>query len=454
MRKKPPALFLAASLVLMAMATGCGAGESETTPPDDGATTGSGDITATGCLAETETSDAEELTILGFSGPEYDALMAIGAEYEAQTGVKVTVEDIGRDGFTTRLRTRLAAGTDDFDLAFTESESLQSYADAGWLAPLDDQLAANPCFDKDAYMPSVWPAVTYQEQTFGLPFMVPMIFLFYRTDLIDTPPATFDELLAVAQQFTQSSNPDSPTKYGLGFATKAEYGYKLWYTLLNSFGGRVFDDDGNVTINEPEAVASLQYLVDLVSKDQVAPLGVVNGLYPETEALAQNGDVAMVLQWNAAAAELGSAEASPKIGGNMAPAMIPGVEQADGTITYGPYLHAQTLIVNAASAHTDEAVRFITWYNTEENARRAATEFGEFPPIASLYADPELSAQIGPSWELMGQYMEVAVATQESATKAVWGLQLSDDINQAITGQLSVQEALDLAKEQIEASSQ
>lgn len=249
-------------------------------------------------------------------------------------------------------------------------------------------------------------------------------------------------------------NPDSPTKYGLGFATKAEYGYKLWYTLLNSYGGHVFDDAGNITINQQPAVDSLQYLVDLVVKDKVAPPEVVNNLYPETEALAQNGDVAMALQWNAAAAELGSAAKSPKIGGKIAPAMIPGLKLADGTMRYGPYLHAQTLIVNNASKHVDEAARFIAWYNTEENARKAATKFGEFPPIASLYSDAQLSDQIGPSWQLMGKYMKVAVATPESATKAIWQMQLSDDMNQAIAGQITVKQALNLAADQIKGAGQ
>jgi multiple sugar transport system substrate-binding protein len=400
------------------------------------------------CLNGLASTGTKELHILGFAGPEYDALTAIGKDYTAKTGVKITVEDIGRTDIETRLKTRFAAKTGDFDMAFTENEPVDGYADAGWVAPIDDQLASNPCFDKSTYIDSMWPLVQYKGKTWGLPFEVPIVFFYYRTDLIQTPPQTWADLVTVAQQFTKSINPSSPTKYGITFATEAEYGYKYWFTFLNEFGGKVFDANGNVVINSPEGVASLQYLVDLVKKYKVAPPEVTTSLYPDTEALIQNGDVAMALQWNAAAAELTSATKSPKIGGKIGVAMYPGVKQADGSVLVAPYLHAQTLIVNAASPNIAEAVRFMAWYNTEKNARTATT-FGETPPLAALYADPSMAQQLGSWWTMMGAYLKVAVGTPPSPVKAIWAMQLSTDINQAISGQASTQDALNTAAQQI-----
>jgi ABC-type glycerol-3-phosphate transport system substrate-binding protein len=113
-------------------------------------------------------------------------------------------------------------------------------------------------------------------------------------------------------------------------------------------------------------------------------------------------------------------------------------------------MHGLTFVVNSASPNVADSIKFIAWYNT--NARRAALEFGQSPPIAALYTDPTMAQQLGDWWTKMGEYLKIGVATEESAAKAVWVMQLSKDINQAIAGQVTAQQALDQAAQEITAA--
>jgi multiple sugar transport system substrate-binding protein len=403
----------------------------------------------TACLAGSEPSTAEELKIIALAGPEFDSMVKLGKDYTAATGVKITVEDVGRDGYETKLKTMMAGKSTDWDMALQRSESLHGYADAGWLAPLSKELEKSPCYKEDEFIPALKPTVEWKDETYGLPFMVPTPFFFYRTDLISNPPQTWDELAEVAKQFTKSHNPNSPTEYGLTYSGRAEKVFQYYPVWLHSFGGKIFDDNGDVVINSAEGQAALQYLVDLRNKWKVVPPDVTNALYPEVQAQAQSGAVAMAIQWNAAARDLSSAEKSPKIGGKMAVAPIPGVKQPDGSIKRTPYINALTLIANSSSKQTAEAAKFIAWFTSKDVGKRTAVEFGQSPAIASLYEDSELQKQLGDWWKISLDYFSSGVTFPPSAATAVYTQQLGTDLAEAIAGQTTSRAALDKAKQQI-----
>lgn len=89
--------------------------------------------------------------------------------------------------------------------------------------------------------------------------------IWYRKDLFEehdlAPPNTWERLRKAAEEL---HNP--PEMYGVVIGTHPEevYTYQIYQHIALSNGARAFDAEGNININTPEQVESLQFYKDLV----------------------------------------------------------------------------------------------------------------------------------------------------------------------------------------------
>ncbi len=89
--------------------------------------------------------------------------------------------------------------------------------------------------------------------------------IWYRKDLFEEhdlePPTTWENLMKAAKEL---NNP--PEMYGVVIGTHPEevYTYQIYQHIALSNGARAFDAEGNIDINTPEQVESLQFYKDLV----------------------------------------------------------------------------------------------------------------------------------------------------------------------------------------------
>src|SRR4029077_2794736 len=77
----------------------------------------------------------------------------------------------------------------------------------GSLDPLDPFLAHSTIRQRD-YFPGIWATNVVDNVVYGVPWYVDTRVLFYRTDLIPTPPRTWAEWLA-AMQRVKAQRPNS-----------------------------------------------------------------------------------------------------------------------------------------------------------------------------------------------------------------------------------------------------
>ncbi len=84
----------------------------------------------------------------------------------------------------------------------------------------------------------------------GIWYTTDVRFLYYRKDLIETPPTTWDELLAVCEEIKDD------VTYPYVFQAQRDEG-----TMTNSIlpffygqGAKLFDEDGNPVFGEGETV--------------------------------------------------------------------------------------------------------------------------------------------------------------------------------------------------------
>jgi len=274
-----------------------------------------------------------------------DRINAWGAE----RGVPVEVVMINQNETVQRVSAAVEAGTmpDAFDagLDFMLLLALNGQVDAvtsiyeavgeahgGWTEPLDTALRSTPGLEGELY---------------GVPFAVNGNVLFRRNDVLEPAgfpdaPETWDELAVMAA----AQNP--PDNYGMSFALSNVGDGNLQTTVLQSWGGRIADDEGKTcTIDSPETRAYLEWVTGAFA-DGLFPPGALtwdgagdNTAYQSGQALfiANPGSVYLYMRDN-----------DPELGDGTRYSALP----AGPAMRLSPF-NAQLRLVSASSDQKDLA---------------------------------------------------------------------------------------------------
>lgn len=386
-----------------------------------------------------------EVTVLGWpGGPEEAALRAVTEIYNAKPDLaaenKVELLFTSRDGFFDKLQVDLAAGSTAFDVNLIATYSIGRYAPFMEPVTLSEQAGA-------VFGDTVLKTMQFDGQQFGVPTDLSLHFLYFRTDLIDAlmaddaakakytaiaqehlgkplepkAPAewTWEDFIANALYFSQSVNPDSPTRYGTVIQAKnLLFNMMVFHSWPRSYGGNWMDDAGNITVDS-EAYRTALSQAKMLFELGATPPDSTSYEYAEANAAYASGQVAAMVQWNAAAGELTAAQAAT---GTTAPPAGP-----DGKFTH---IHGLGLGLNKAAENKEGSIAFLQWLSTEE-AALAYAKAGGAPGLAAetaakLAADRPDLVQVGEYASTYGFVMnggtsEKALSVYEAQAKEFTG---------------------------------
>jgi ABC-type glycerol-3-phosphate transport system substrate-binding protein len=309
------------------------------------------------------------ITILCMTSPETTALKAAAAEFKKQNpGFEITFSEQGRLGYFTNVTTQLVGGTDAFDLVQDNITYMTELAAAGVIDPYDSFLNDKKQTNLADYDLADLPVkLSYEGKIYCIPTDLSTQLSYFRKDLISAAPQTWDELLANAKKFSQSTNPSSPTKYGdmLTALTGGPEAPKIFYTVLWSMGGNVLDDKGNVVLNSPAAKKAGEFYRALA---ETLPQDVTTYDYTKVYDSLRAGLTAQAIpMWNAAWNGIQGSDSEYK--SKYAIALIPGVKQSDGTIKRVPQTHGWGLVINSKSKNKEAAWQFLKFATSKEGFR-------------------------------------------------------------------------------------
>ena len=327
------------------------------------------------------------VTVLGWpGGPEEAALRAAAKVYNEKSDVaaadKVELIFFSRDGFFDKLQADLAAGTKAFDANLIATYSIGRYAP--FMKPIELGSGAQDLFGK-----SVLSTMQYEGKQYGVPTDLSLHFMYYRSDLIEallrdkSAHATYgaiakkylgrtlvpkephewtlEDYAATALYFTQSINPKSPTKYGTVLQLKnLLFNMMVFHSLPRSYGADWMDKTGNITVQSEAYKKALQLYKTLLDAG-ATPKDSLSYEYAEANAAYAAGQVATMMQWNAAAADLKDAKKSPKVALRTATTAPPAGPQGRFT-----HVHGLGLGINANGNNTEGAAKFLRWLATPE----------------------------------------------------------------------------------------
>lgn len=350
---------------------------------------------ATGALA------ADKVVVMVRTGVEADAIRAVADAYTKATGRPVELMEVGRSGYYATLHTQLVGGSDAFDLAQANDADVGVLAEARAIAPIGSYLDDPRQTDPKSYDPKdIAFSYGYKGQVYAVPFDVSTHFLYYRKDLVRTPPATWDEYVEEARRWTRRYNDRAPTLFGASLTALAGSEQpKVFYTVMWSLGGFILDEQGRVGVDSPGAVAAGELYVRLRDAKLIPP-DIASWGFSNVKDALETGTVAMAAPyWNAAYPMIRSGKSPHR--DQIAITLVPGVRRADGSIYRTPFQQGKILVLNAASKRKDEAWAFYR-YLTSKDGMRIMTRAGGTPSRYSLLQDPTLEPR---------EYHELMVAS-------------------------------------------
>src|SRR5450755_4299050 len=276
-----------------------------------------------------------------------------------------------------QLVRRLAAHDSSIDIMALDVTWEAEFANAGWIEPWTGADKASVV--NGTIAPALATAM-WRGQLVAAPANTNTQLLWYRSDLVKTPPTTWAQMIADAEQLAKEGKPHYIEVQG------AQYeGGTVWFnTMVSSAGGTVLNPDATkVTLGAP-AVQALTVMKQLASSPAADPSLSVQMENPNRLQM-EAGNAAFEL--NYPFVYPGMKLDNPKLFKVFKWALYPGVNPGQpAKVTIGGI----DLAVSSYSQHKDLAFQAALCLRDRQNQIIAANVGGQPPTITSLYNDPAL----------------------------------------------------------------
>lgn len=227
---------------------------------------------------------AKELKVAFISGPAYDPLYACLPEFTAITGIHVSVEFTGDHPTLNRHLASLSEVP--YDLVSTHTKYAPSQLD--FIAPLDELVGPAALED---FVPLIVELASVEGSLYSLPRNIDVRLLHYRTDLIDFPPVTWDELLELARKHNTP-----PEHYGFLFPGRESGLFGTFFELAEMAGAALFPPELVPDIENEGGRWALGLLRTFYIEGLV-PRGLPEWHYDKVHECFRSGRAAMVGDW-------------------------------------------------------------------------------------------------------------------------------------------------------------
>ena len=281
------------------------------------------------------------------------------------------------DGQRQQLVRRLAARDDTIDIMGLDVTWEAEFATAGWIEPWTGTNKAQAV--NGTLVPALNTAI-WKGKLYAVPANTNTQLLWYRSDLVPNPPATWAEMISDAEKLAKEGKPHYIEIQG------AQYeGATVWFnTMVSSAGGTVLNPDATkITLGAPavKALTIMKQLADSTAADPSMTVQMENQNRLQMEA----GQAAFEL--NYPFVYPGMKADNPKLFKVFKwapfPEVVPGkpAKVSIGGVDLG---------ISAYSQHKALAFKAALCLRDAQNQLIGATEGGVPPTIESLYQNPKL----------------------------------------------------------------
>ena len=288
--------------------------------------------------------------------------------------------------------------------------------------------------DRSLFEARALDAMRYGEELYGIPASQDCLSLIFNKALFDAEGLDYpdsgwteQDLLSAAQQLTRQD------VQGLAIPIKTAY---WWFPIQGGFGGSLFDDAGNPTLDSNGSSESMRWMLDLELEHEVVATGTqIEGM--KNQFITSKAAMIIDGPWNWATYE----DSRLNIGQTLLPTVAETGDRMSPLVTYKGWT------VSKQSAHKVAATELALWLSSASVQKEFALETYTMPTHAALETDEQILSDA----VIAGFLEQTKVATPAPTTRAmslVYG-PLSTAFEQAYTEIASTTDALSGANDEL-----
>jgi len=300
------------------------------------------------------------------------------------------------------------------------------FAAKGWLQPLTGSFK----MDNSALLEPTVKSGTYNGTQYAAPQTSDGGILYYRKDLVPTPPKTWADMLKdcdIAKAKGIGCYAGQFAKYEGLTVNVAE--------AINTDGGTIVGDDGKtVTVDSDKANTGLTRLVDGF-KSGVIPAEAITYQEEQGRQSFEAGKLLFLRNWPYVY-NLAKTDGSSTVKDTFGVAPLPGVD-GPGVSSLGGHNAA----ISMYSKHKATAFAFLKFLQSEETQKFFVTQGSLAPVVSSLYDDADLNTQL-PYLSTLKTSIENAVPRPVSPFYPAITKAVQDNSYAALKGDKTVDQAL------------
>ncbi|GHJ52823.1 sugar ABC transporter substrate-binding protein [Nonomuraea sp. TT08I-71] len=301
---------------------------------------------------------------------------------------------------------RLAAQDSGMDVLGLDVTWTQEFASADWIREWTGQDKAEV---EQGTLAGPLDTARYEDKLYAAPKNTNVQLLWYRSDLVQEPPKTWDEMISAAQQLKQQGKPYQVLTMGAQY----EGLVVLYNTLAESAGGKILSDDGKKAVMDAGTVRALDQLKKFATSGVTSP-SFSNATEDPVRLEFQSGGGAFEVNWPFVYPAM--QEAAPDLAKKVKWARMPGIDaNTPSKVTIG----GVNMAVSAYSKHPTESFEAAKCIRSAEHQKFSAVNDGVPPTIESVYADPEMDKAYPMKETILEELKEPAVRPLTPAYQSI-----------------------------------
>ena len=327
-------------------------------------------------LVVSASAETKTLSFIGQTGNYSNSVKALSERRAAETGVNVDVFDVAYASLHESIMLDLSSGSGSYDLVMTNASWLEECSQ--YFIDLKPYVEAAG-IDLSKFSQSTIDACTINGVLCALPVAPTPNMMAYRTDLVPTPPTTWEEYLKIAAENTD------PAKgmYGISIPGAKAQCAVLFLVRLWSMGQDVADQDWNVVVGSDTGRAAMQCLKDSI---QYADPACLTWGLNEAHAAFLQGNAVFCEAWpTLGIAQKADDPAQSKISGKWAMAPFP--QAASGV----KQMSLQCLGISQSCKDPQAAFDFLAAYLSEDYQVECYNTYSTLPSLLSFYDGEEIT---------------------------------------------------------------
>lgn len=402
--------------------------------------------------------DKTSVVVAIVANPQMEDAVELSDQFEKEhPDIDLTFVSLPENEARAKITASVATGGGEFDAVMISNYETPQWAENGWLVNLQPYVDQTEGYDEDDFIPSIREALSYQDDMYSVPFYGESSFLAYRKDLFKkqglTMPKqpTWPEVQDLAAKLHDPANGMT----GICLRGLSGWGENLapMNTVVNTFGGRWFNEDWEAQLDSPEFEKATRFYVDTVQNYGIP--GAAAAGYGECITRYSQGQAAMWYDATAMVSTVESPADSKVVGKNgYVPAPVVQTESSG-------WLYSWSLGIPESAGNPDEAWEFLSWVTDKDyiklvgnelgwervppGSRQSTYELPEYQKVAKAYAQPTLDAlsSADPTDATVDPVPYTGIQFVGIPEFQDLGTRVSQQISAAIAGQISVDEALE-----------